>query len=153
MQEMEPVRVIVHGEQVIQVNAADFEAARAHDRANPDAPSKLAEMFAEVVDELVLDTNSIVVDNDGVVSQVCGVFDRFPDRISVMGGRVTDAVTAILAAATPGDGCDGCEVAVCSRHLAEALLQAARAEGVYIIPVLEGDAILNAAVKALAGTR
>lgn len=115
--EFVPVRLIQHGERVMEVDRQDLETALSslHETAGQDALNRLFEDDAE---DIELDT--VVILPDGNMADVCRLFGRV--RPSTRSAAPVQALTAAIAATPPRPGCGDCTTSPCPQHLAEDLL-------------------------------
>lgn len=140
------LRVIAYGEHHITVDAADYRAAAAAGRLRGFLGDELDRVATEIA----------VVEDDGTLYRPDSL--REGPHPSLLGGNVTAAVAAILAA-VPGqpDCTTGCTATgACVQHLAEAVVDEVRHQRLIVMPEADAERVLTLGIRkavddALAG--
>lgn len=118
------VLLVQHGEVKVALDREDLDSAL----ADKDE-ELLRHLLAD--DAEGIDVDAVAVLPDGTIIDVFRAVVR--ERPSLRGGHISDAVTAVIAAARPAPDCGPCTAAVCPRHIAEALLTACRQERIFLV--------------------
>lgn len=130
------LKLVSHGETTIEVDRAEYEAAKADGELD-----HFIDPYASDMDEA-----TVIIEPDGTL------IDPWADispRYSLLGSSVTDAVAAILQSVQSDVDCVRClrSSTACPRHLAEALVAAVRQEDLVVMPLSAADEIVVRAVE------
>lgn len=137
-----------YGRTTITVDRVEYEAARAAGEVDQLLDARLSD----------IDTDTLLVEEDGTAYDPYRDFGR--NRPSLLGTNVTAALAEVIRAARPGPDCPDCRWSVgrvaagnargayaCPRHVAEHLVEAVRAEHLIVMPMVEADRVVAAAVE------
>lgn len=132
------IRLVAHGEHAVDVDAVDYAAAQ--------RDGSLSLLFADEVGRIP--TDWCLIHPGGAVIYPDALDDR--PRPSLTGPDPTRAIALIIAAVPPDPDCAACGARgwPCPLHVARDLVDRVRAEGLVLLPAVEADRIIGAAVRA-----
>jgi hypothetical protein len=135
------LRLIEHGELVVQVDGDEYEQAKRDGELD-----QFLDAWASDID-----TSYVVVEPGGVL-----VEPETPEetRLTLLGHRPTLAMAEIIGGARADEACDECDTGrinssgrPCPWHIAEHLIAVVRQESLLIIPTDQADAMLRRAFR------